>query len=237
MHLSPPFSDRPGPCGYLGDRNWRLEYRLAFELSEGEYADWMLRGWRHFGRTLFRPRCPSCEACRPIRVDAARFRPDRSLRRARKANERDIRLEIADPVAGLGQLDLYRRYHAHQARIKQWPSRQEEGPEDYHESFVDNPFKTQEWRYYLGDQLVGVGYVDPLTIGPSAITFMHDPAHRDRSLGSWNVLSLIDHARKLGQPYVYLGFYIAECPSMSYKARFVPNETLGPDGNWREFRA
>ena len=236
MHVSPPFSDRPSRCGYLHDRDWRLEYRLAFDLSAEEYAGWMLRGWRHFGRTLFRPRCLGCDACRPIRVDVGRFRPDRSQRRARKANEADLRLEIADPVAEPAQLDLYRRYHAHQEQAKQWPSRQDESKAEYRESFVDNPFPTREWRYYLGESLVGVGYVDPLPVGPSAITFIHDPAHRGRSLGTYNVLALIDHARGLGQPHVYLGYYIADCPSMAYKARFTPNQTLGPDGCWNDFR-
>jgi leucyl-tRNA---protein transferase len=237
MLVSPPIADNPSRCGYLHDRDWRLEYRVAYELSADEYAGWMLQGWRHFGRTLFRPRCQGCDACRPIRVDVDRFRPDRSQRRARKANEADLRLEIAEPVAGPEQLDLYRRYHSHQEQVKQWPSRQDESPAEYHDSFVDNPFPTREWRYYLGEDLVGVGYVDPLPIGPSAITFIHDPGHRDRSLGTYNVLALIDHARSLGQPHVYLGYYVADCPSMAYKVRFSPNQILGRDGLWRDFRA
>jgi len=196
----------------------------------------MLRGWRHFGRNLFRPRCQGCDACQPIRVDVDRFRPDRSQRRARRANAAEIRLEVAGPAAGPDQLDLYRRYHAHQEAAKQWPARGDEAPEDYHDSFVDNPFPTREWRYYLGQALVGLGYVDDLPVGPSAITFIHDPDHRGRSLGTWNVLALIDHARALGRPHVYLGYYIADCPSMAYKARFVPNQTLRTDGQWRDFR-
>jgi leucyl-tRNA---protein transferase len=236
MLVSPPITGHPSRCGYLHDRDWRLEYRIALELSAEEYAGWMLRGWRHFGRTLFRPRCQECDACRPIRIDVDRFQPDRSQRRSRKANEADLRLEIADPEAGPEQLDLYRRYHAHQEQVKQWRPRQDENEEDYHHSFVDNPFPTREWRYYLGETLVGVGYVDPLSIGPSAITFMHDPSHRNRSLGTWNVLALIDHARSLGQPHVYLGYYIAECPSMAYKARFTPNQILGRSGTWSDFR-
>jgi arginyl-tRNA--protein-N-Asp/Glu arginylyltransferase len=236
MLVSPPFAYPPSRCGYLPDRDWRLEHRFAHELSADEYAEWILRGWRHFGRTLFRPRCRGCDACRPIRVNVDRFRPDRSQRRAWKANEADLRLEIARPIAGPEQLDLYRRYHAHQAEAKQWPDRQHEDEAEYHESFVDNPFPTQEWRYYLGESLVGIGYVDPLAIGPSAITFLHDPSHRSRSLGTYNVLALIDHARSLGQPHVYLGYYVAECPSMAYKARFEPNQILDRDGLWRDFR-
>ena len=36
-------------------------------------------------------------------------------------------------------------------------------------------------------------------------------------------------------PYVYLGYYVAGCPSMSYKPRFAPNQLRDPDGVWRDF--
>ena len=235
MRVSAPILDDPGPCGYLPAEVWRLEYRIAAELSAAEYAELLLRGWRHFGRALFRPRCPSCTACTPIRVDVARFRPDRSQRRAWARNRDDLTLTIAEPDAGPAQLDLYRRYHAHQELAKGWPDRRGESADEYREGFVDNPFPVQEWRFALGDDLVGVGYVDDLPVGPSAITFIHDPAHRDRSLGTYNVLALIEHARALGRPHVYLGYHVADCGSMAYKARFRPNQALGPDGRWRDF--
>ena len=237
MQLSEPILSWPERCGYLPGQRQRLEYRIALELSADEYARFMLEGWRHFGRMLFRPRCRSCQACRPIRIDVANFRPDRSQRRAWKRNIQDLRIEIAQPAAGPEQLALYLRYHAHQEAVKDWPNRSDETVEEYHSTFVDNPFPTQEWRYYLGDLLVGVGYVDPLNVGPSAVTFIHDPDHRDRSLGTFNVLALVEHARALQQPHVYLGYLVEGCGSMAYKARFVPNEILGPDGNWRTFRS
>ena len=235
MRLSPPYLDAPSQCGYLPDQHWRLEYRIATEIPADQYAQLMLQGWRHFGRALFRPRCQECAACTPIRVDVARFRPDRSQRRAWNRNQADLELTIAEPTAGPGQLELYRSYHAHQEQTKQWPDRQGETLGEYHETFVDNPFPVGEWRYTLGGTLVGVGYVDILPIGLSAITFFHDPDHRDRSLGTYNVLALIRYARDLGLPHVYLGYYIAACPSMAYKARFTPNQTRHPDGQWRDF--
>ena len=236
MRLWPPILDDPGRCGYLPDRDWRLEYQIALEIDAAEYAARMLAGWRRFGRSLFRPACQGCAECRPIRVDVDRFRPDRSQKRARKANADDLVLEIGQPAATRETLDLYRRYHAHQAEARQWPERSGEGSAEFRETFVDNPFPTEEWRYRLDGRLVGVGYVDALPVGLSAITYFHDPEHRSRSLGTWNVLSLIDRARALGLPHVYLGYYIADCRSMAYKARFVPNEVRGPGGVWAEFR-
>src|SRR5207248_4498768 len=126
----------------------------------------------------------------------------------------------------------------------------------YIDSFVHNPFPTEEWCYYLGDRLVGVGYVDHLADTPgagcrapkaqpstlpegglSAIYFFYDPDERHRSLGTWNVLRLIEHARQRRIPYVYLGYYVAGCPSMIYKSRFGPNQVLGKDGQWHDFKS
>ncbi len=114
-----------------------------------------------------------------------------------------------------------------------WPWR-DEGDESFRESFVDNPFSTEEWRDELDGEFVGLGYVDALSIGLSAIYFVHDPEHRHRSLGTWNVLRLIEevHAREL--PHVYLGYHVAGCSSLAYKARFHPHEVLGLDGRWRD---
>jgi leucyl-tRNA---protein transferase len=227
----------PGQCGYLPDQTWRLEYELVSALTPAEYLQRMLQGWRRFGSSLFRPRCPACTACRSIRVLVERFHPNRNQRRVRKANERDIRLRIGAPCVTRAKLDLYDRYHLHQAEAKGWPPHDPRDIAGYVHSFVDNPFPTQEWCYYKGNRLVGVGYVDDLPGGLSAIYFFYDPAERDQSLGTWNVLSLIDQAAARRIPYLYLGYYVAGCPSMEYKVRFAPNQLLGPDGQWHDFRA
>ena len=103
-------------------------------------------------------------------------------------------------------------------------------------AFLDNPFETEEWCYYLGSRLVAVGYVDSLPEGLSAIYFYYDPDERRRSLGTYNVLAAIEAARQRGLPHVYLGYYVEGGRSVEYKARFRPNEVLGPDGEWRSCR-
>ncbi len=226
----------PSRCGYLPDRAWSLEYELVRRLSPAEYLQRMERGWRRFGHTLFRPRCQGCTACQSLRVVVERFRPDRSQRRARKRNQGQVTLRIGKPAVSASKLDLYRAYHEYQAAAKGWPGHEDRDFHSYHESFVENPFPVQEWRYYCGERLVGVGYVDDLPGALSAIYFFYDPSLRDRSLGTWNILSLIEHAAARAIPYVYLGYYIADCPSMAYKARFVPNQLLGPDGKWQDFQ-
>jgi arginine-tRNA-protein transferase len=220
-------------CGYLPDQEARMEYEYVTELTADEYADRVLAGWRRFGHVLFQPQCPYCQACRSLRVDVDRFRPDRSQRRVIKANQGDITLQIGPPRVSDSRLELYRRFHAHRVRTRGWPDR-EDDPISYQLSFVASPFPTEEWCYRLGGVLVGLGHVDVLRVGLSAIYFVHDPDHRRRGLGTWNILCLIDEARRRGLPHVYLGYWIAGCLSMAYKARFGPHQILGTDGQWHD---
>jgi leucyl-tRNA---protein transferase len=228
----------PGQCGYLPEQTWSLEYEFAPHFTAEEYMQRMLDGWRRFGRMLFHPHCSDCQACQSIRISTAAFKPDRSQRRTAKANEGVVSLRIRESTSPTeAKLKLYDRYHAHQATAKGWP---EHGAKDrafYHLSFTDNPFPCEEWCYYLGNKLVGVGYVDTLPAGLSAIYFFYDPEERHRGLGIWNVLSILRAARERGLPHVYLGYYVAGCRSMEYKATFRPNELRHPDGTWRPFRA
>jgi leucyl-tRNA---protein transferase len=223
----------PSRCGYLPDQQWSLEYEFAVEITAAEYLERMRAGWRHFGRMLFRPRCPGCTACRSLRVLAREFQPDRSQRRTRRANEGDVRLVIGKPSVTRAKLDLYDRYHAFQSEFKGWPMHGVKDSDSYTDSFVDNPFSVQEWCYYLGRRLIGIGYVDDLPGAFSAVYFFYDPEFRDRSLGTWNILSLIDVAARQGREHVYLGYHVAGCRSMEYKGRFHPSEIRHADGEWR----
>jgi arginine-tRNA-protein transferase len=226
----------PSRCGYLPDQTWRLEYEVVGELSQAEYQQRMSRGWRRFGLSLFRPRCPSCQACRSLRVLVDRFRPNRSQERVRKLNEGAVRLRIGTPSVTTAKLELYDGYHAFQSDAKAWPVHPPKDVDSYVETFVDNPFPTEEWTYYLDGRLVAVSYVDALPEALSAMYCFYDPNHRDRSLGTWNILCMIAEATRRRIPHVYLGYYVAGCQSMEYKSRFVPNQILDENGRWEEHR-
>jgi arginine-tRNA-protein transferase len=222
-------------CGYLPAERWRLEYEMVANLSAPEYAGLLEAGWRRFGNMLFHPKCPACDKCRSLRVVVERFRPDRSQRRAWNANHDDIEVRIGRPSVSRAKLDLYDRFHAFNSDLKGWPEHAGKDADSYRESFVHNPDFTEEWCYYLGDRLVGVGYADRLADCMSAIYFIHDPDLRERSLGTFNVLCLLEECFVRKLTYLYLGYYVEGCRSLEYKGRFKPNQIRDPDGTWRDF--
>ena len=227
------FQSPPSQCGYLPDREWSLRYQIVGELSPNEYGELLRRGWRRFGFQLFRPECTTCRECQSLRVNANDFALSRSQKRVRAKNAGEIELRIGEPEVTAEKLELYDKFHAAQVERKNWPDHGPKDAADYAESFVENPFPVEEWCYYLGGRLVGVGYVDAVPDGLSAIYFFHDPDERERSLGTFNVLSVIAAARDRGLPFVYLGFFVEGCGSLEYKAKFRPNEQLiAESGEW-----
>lgn len=229
------FHTPPGPCSYLPDRRSRMRYDVMAAVSPAEYMTRLDDGWRRFGFALFRPECPSCSACQSLRIDPLLFRPSQSQKRALKANA-DVRLTIGEPEVTDEKIDLYDRFHAFQSEHVGWAGHGAESAENYANSFTDNPFPTEEWCYYLGDDLIGVGYVDALPGGLSAIYFFHDPDRRGRSLGTFNVLKVIEATAARGLPHAYLGYFVEGCRSLEYKGRFRPNEVRTAGGEWVPFR-
>jgi len=222
-------------CFYLPDRPSRLEYEMVAALTPEEYEDRMNRGYRKFGPMLFRPACEPCHECRPIRIRVPEFIPDRSQRRALKRNA-DLTVRFAPPTVDDTRLDLYNRYHVAQTARKGWPE-MEKDAEDYAFSFVQTPIPAVEVSAWEGDALLAVAITEVTPNVVSGVYHYHDPDLSDRSLGVFVMLQTIELARRLGKPYAYFGYYVADCASMSYKARFRPCEILGADGVWRECSA
>jgi arginine-tRNA-protein transferase len=75
--------------------------------------------------------------------------------------------------------------------------------------------------------------VDETPTSLSAVYFYFDPDYERLSPGRVNVLRQIEDAREKGLAFVYLGFRVAGCRSMEYKAQFRPHQLLlnrpGPD--------
>jgi leucyl-tRNA---protein transferase len=226
------FTTDPHTCAYLPDRMATLEYSFAAALAGQEYEDLMNKGFRKFGSAFFQPVCNGCTECRPIRVDVARFKPDRSQRRCWKRNQ-DLEVRIGRPTLDSARLELYRQYHASQTTRKGWPE-QFIDADEYEMSLVQNPVPCAEISIWEGERLRALVINDLTPNTVSAVYHIHDPECIERGLGTFCVLNCIEQARKLNKRWVYLGYFVDGSPSMQYKARFKPCEIMDPSGRWRE---
>ena len=197
---------------------------MLLDVSSDELGDMLSRGWRRFGPCYFRPRCPSCHECVTLRVRAADFRATRSQRRAKNRAAR-LRRVVSRPIVDEARIALYRKWHENREESRGW----EASPlraERYALDFAFPHPSAREAAYYDGDRLVGVGLFDDTPDALSAVYFFYDPELRRDSLGVANVVALIEDARASGKPYVYLGYRVLGCESLSYKSSFLPHELL-----------
>lgn len=218
--------EQPRPCSYLPDRKATLEHRVLVQVSAEETEHLLERGWRRFGPDYFRPRCAPCHECIPTRIPTDRFAPSKSQRRAREKCKDLIKM-VGAPLCDKQRLDLYHRWHATREAARGW----EEARLDaraYKLQFAMSHPAAREIAYFdpADHRLVGVALCDQTERAWSAIYFFYDPDWASRSIGTANVVYQVELARTLGIPHVYLGFRVADCPSLQYKASFRPQERL-----------
>ncbi len=209
-------------CDYLRDRDWRFRYFFAMDLNGEELRALLSKGWRKFGYYYFRPECIGCLECIPLRVSAMDFRPSRNQREVLKRN-RNVRVEFGPLRFSERVFEIYDN-HSH-VRFDSLRSR-----DDFLFNFYTPSCPSLQSEYYVGDVLAGVGFLDVSSDGLSSVYFMYDTEYSKYSLGTYSAIREIEYAVMLGLPYYYLGYYIAQCPRMSYKARFRPYELY----DWNE---
>lgn len=215
----------PGACSYLPDETASLEYRYLLDIAPAEFEAMLARGWRRQGACFFRPRCPRCVKCRSLRVDVEAFTPTKSQRRSLKKNA-DVRLVVREPSLTKEHLAVFDAYHADMHDRRGW-TREPTTAEEYSRTFLAGHFAfAKEFLYLRGRELIGVGLVDVTPAAMSSIYFYHRPDWRPLGPGTFSALKEIEFARQTGRRWFYLGYWIAENPSMAYKNRFTPHEIL-----------
>jgi leucyl-tRNA---protein transferase len=228
------YSTDLAPCPYLPDRH---ERRLV-ALVEGEAGNGRLdllteAGFRRSQGYLYKPVCPGCTACVPVRIVVEGFRFSRGFRRVLGRNA-DLAWQEAPPLATDEQYALFHRYLRQRHRDGGMVRMDQHA---YAEMVEVAPASTRlvEFRDAEG-RLVGVSLTDHLRSGLSGVYKFFAPEAAARSLGTFIILWHIERARALGLPFVYLGYWIADSRKMAYNARFAPLEQLdGPA--WRPLLA
>lgn len=217
----------PTPCPYLPDRDSRLVLMRPRAFTPGFYHLLMDLNFRRLGGSVYRPQCSGCAECHQLRVSVPRFRPSRAQRRC-LARNRDVRGALGEPEPTEEKHAIYQRYLAsrHQGEMTgSW--------HEFHEFLYAGPPLSHEVVYRAGEHLVGAGIVDIEPEAMSAVYFYFDPALAHRSPGTFNVLWLLAECERRGIPWLYLGYYVEDSRTMSYKSAYQPHQTLGSDGQWR----
>jgi leucyl-tRNA---protein transferase len=224
--------DTPHPCSYLPGRTARLPYRHPVEMLAPEQFDQRLaEGDRRSGVFLYRTQCPACRACQPIRLDVEKFRPNATQRRTLRRGDELLSVKIGPPIVDADRVRLF-NLHRDGRGLSHGDAPLDE--QSYAEFLTDTCCETLELSYWHADQLVAASIADAGRDSLSAVYCFYDPAFRLLSLGTYSILREISLCRATHRPYLYLGFFIAESPHMSYKARFQPHQRL-IDGHWIDF--
>ncbi len=217
--------EEPTECPYLNGLKKSYRYFLAGRVDAQEMAGLLAEGWRKFGLYFFRPECPDCRQCIPLRVRVKEFSPSRSQRRVlKKAHELQVRfvpLNLTDQI-----YDLYRRHS--EGRFGQQTDQ-----EDFLFNFYMPACPALQTEVYYRGELIGAGFLDQGVNGLNSVYFFYDPAFAHLNPGTFSALQEIEYARSQGMSYYYLGYYVPGCSRMAYKDHFRPREYYNrKTGSW-----
>ena len=212
------------PCPYLDARDERRLFTLLHGAgADARHETLMQAGFRRSQNVLYRPVCPTCSACRSVRIPVAEHRPSRNLKKIIKRNA-DLRLAVTAPQFTEEHFRLFRRYieaRHHDGGM----SEMDRG--SFRRMIESSPVTTHLLEFRdAGGRLWAASLTDEVESGLSGVYKYFEPDAPERSLGTYVILAHIDEAARRGRAYVYLGYWIAASPKMAYKARFTPLEVL-----------
>jgi arginine-tRNA-protein transferase len=194
-------------------------------------------GFRRSQNIAYRPACEGCRSCISIRTVVDAFVPTRNLERVLKRNT-DL---IGSPSTASPSSEQYSLFRAYLDARHSDGGMADMTVLDYAMMVGDSHVDTMVVEYRLrgpdsgitgrGEgELIAAALTDILADGLSMVYSFYDPTQMDRSLGTFMILDHIARARKLGLPYVYLGYWVEGSRKMGYKRRFKPQEHLCAKG-------
>ncbi len=184
-------------------------------------------GYRRNGNCLYAMRCDGCSACVPIRLHPQELRLNRNQRRVMKKNQ-DLDIEFGPVQLSPESLALCQKFLS-----GRYPHKNNQSEGYYSGFFLTSIVSCMEIRYRLDGRLVGCAIVDVGENWMNAVYFYFDPDEADRSLGTFNILTMTELCLKQEIHYLYLGYYIQSVAAMNYKSRFTPHY-LYLDRRWKQ---
>ena len=222
------FGTRALPCPYVPGR---IERKVVTDLAGPHAQDLYERltraGFRRSHGLTYRPACPSCTACVPVRIVVRGFAQSSSLKRIARRNAE----LVAEDMGAIATMEQYRLFMRYQRTRHAGGDMALMTFGDYRAMIEESPVDTRIVEFRDADgTLVAAMLADRMSDALSAVYSFYAPEDERRSLGSYMILWLVEQARAHGLTHVYLGYWISDSDKMGYKARFRPLEQLGPQG-------
>ncbi len=216
-------------CSYLAGRKARnLFLDPAREPSEDTAMLLTRAGFRRTGDHLFKPYCPDCSACVPVRLNVREFAPRRRHRRIWSKNQ-DLTIKVRPPAFREDWYQLYQRYVVtrHPGSDMCPPSRAQ-----FRSFLLSRWSRSLFLCVYHQSCVLSIAVTDVVNDAASAVYTFYDPEQQGRSLGIYSILAQAVLAKLCGKRYLYLGYWINGHVKMHYKLDFSPSEQLMADGQW-----
>ncbi|PXX49076.1 arginyltransferase [Aquitalea magnusonii] len=222
------YATAPYTCSYLDGRQARSQVAIPAEaIDAAVYSQLVRLGFRRSGLYTYRPYCDSCQACVPVRLPVASFTPNRSQRRSwKRLQAMEVRL-----LPLQFRQDHYQLYRDYQQSRHAGGGMAEDNVQQYSEFILKSGVDSLLAEFRLDGVLKMVSLIDRLADGLSAVYTFYDPQDAQAGYGVFNVLWQVELARAWQLPYLYLGYWIADCRKMAYKSQYRPLEQL-QDGCW-----
>lgn len=220
----------PYQCSYLAEREARSQVATpSFLISASIYSELLRQGFRRSGTFTYRPRCDSCLACVPVRVQVNDFAGNRTQRRVWKKYHNHLDVSLHPLEDKPEYYELYQRYQ--NARHLDG-GMSDDNHDQYQKFLLQSHVDSMLVEFREAGVLRMVSIIDALDDGLSSVYTFFDPDIKQASFGTYNVLWQIDLCRQLQLPYLYLGYWIRESRKMTYKANFQPLQGL-KQGEWQ----
>ena len=226
----PLFLSQEHPCGYLENEQAKsLFVHPSYPITPSIYAQLLKQGFRRSGDEVYRPHCPHCSACIPVRLSVEKFKPNRNQKRCMIKNI-DTQAIVKPPVFEQAHYEMYLRYQA----VRHSDGSMANGsPEDYLDFLGSSWCDTRFVEFSINNELAGIAVIDQFEEAWSAVYTFFDPKFSSYSLGVYAVLWQIEQAIMQKKEFLYLGFWIKACKKMAYKSDYQPIQ-LFIDNQWVE---